>query len=105
MTINSEIITKGMKKTALTYCRFKVCAIGFSKDKFIGMARNLPFQSGKGRGLHAEVMLIKKYYKRGLTNIIIFRTNKTGGFLPIHPCKNCQKLCDKLGIKISSLEV
>lgn len=101
----SNLIKQGMSKTVQTPCSFHVCAIGFdAHDKYLGMTRNLPFGHGKGRGKHAEANLIKKYYKRGLKNIIIFRTNKTGGFLPIHPCKTCQRLANKLNIKIQSLE-
>ena len=64
MLVNHDIITQGMKKTAQTHCSFKVCAVGFDKNgKYLGISRNTPFQSGKGRGLHAEVNLIKNITK------------------------------------------
>lgn len=98
MTITELAIRKAQKSR----CRYKVSAIGFNeKGELIGTAFNSPRLDSVGGGLHAEIALIKK--RRGVKTILIVRTNKSGGILKIEPCKNCKKVCEKLGITIRSI--
>ena len=41
---------------------------------------------------------------RKLKKIVIIRIGKSGKLLPIDPCKVCQKVANKLKIKIESFE-
>lgn len=56
---------------------------------------------GRGKGIHAERELIKKYGK-AIKKIVIIRSGRSQGILPIEPCPICQKVIDKLNIKIES---
>ena len=57
----------------------------------------------KGKGLHAEMALMKKYGAR-IKTIIICRVGNSGNLLPIDPCSACAELAGKLGITIVSIE-
>lgn len=57
---------------------------------------------GKGTGRHCEAALIKRYGRK-IATIIIMRIGNSGNVLRIEPCANCQKMADKLGIKIVSV--
>lgn len=93
-----------IKKAIQSDCGFKVSAIGLNrKGDVIYIASNGVRFKRKHGGIHAEMKVMLKAGP-GLHSIIICRTNRTGGnLLPIDPCKNCQKMADKLGVKIYSL--
>lgn len=93
-----------IKKASKSVCRYKVSAIGLNKKgDIVGNVSNMPRFAKFNGGLHAEASLIGRYGSK-IKTIIICRVNKTGGLLPIKPCDNCQKLADKFGIKIISIE-
>ncbi|MFW6272679.1 MAG: hypothetical protein ACOC2U_02730 [bacterium] len=100
---NPILIKKAVKKAITSDCRFKVSALGFNaKGDFIGSKTNIRRFECKGGGLHAEINLIHEYGAKVRT-IVICRVSKSGNLLPIDPCPNCQKVADKLGIKILSI--
>jgi hypothetical protein len=43
-------------------------------------------------------------YGSNIKTILISRVGHSGILRPISPCKTCQKVADKLGIKIISVE-
>ena len=98
-----NILEIAVDKALQSNCTYKISAIGFNrKGDYIGSAINKKKKCQKGMGLHAEIELIKKYKKR-LSSIIICRVNSKGQLLPIHPCETCQKICDKLNIKVMTI--
>jgi tRNA(Arg) A34 adenosine deaminase TadA len=100
---NDAIQLLALKKASQSSCRFKVSAIGFNrKGDLIGTAVNQHRISKPGCSIHAEIALIKKM-GRNLSTIIICRTNKTGGILPIHPCKTCANIASRYGIVIKTI--
>lgn len=103
MTINNSLVEKAIKKANDSCCRFKVSAIGISsKGNVLGSCINNHRFDGKGGGIHAEINLIRRFGKK-LNTIIICRVGRGGDLLPIDPCDNCQKVADKMGIKIISV--
>jgi cytidine deaminase len=104
----NHLILNRLKNKALQErsCHFKIAAIAFSKrGNFIGISMNNHrsfFSHSKGSGLHAEMILMKKYGKT-IDKIFLIRFGKDGDVLPIDPCENCAKAAKKLNIKIISL--
>jgi cytidine deaminase len=98
-TIKKKLI----KKADNSSCRYKISAIAFSKkNNVIGISFNGFRFSRYGGGVHAERKLMSKYGNK-IDYIIICRTNGKGDVLPIEPCSTCQKIADKLNIKIKSI--
>ena len=88
------------------YCTYPIIAIGLNKyNDIIGTSSNKIniLSNQKGCGLHAERELIKKFGK-SVKTIILYRKGVNGSCLPISPCKTCKKICDKLNIKIFSIQ-
>jgi hypothetical protein len=97
-------MTRAKKSSKHISCRTKVVAIAFTKKhELLGIGTNKIRLHKKGGGIHAESGLIERYGKK-IKYIYIFRFNKSGLKLPIHPCPNCQKLADKYNIKIIPYE-
>ena len=93
-----------IKKAAQSNCRYRISAIGISKEgKIVGSSTNRQRFCKLHGGLHAERLLIAKYSKQ-LKTIIICRIGNSGNILPIKPCIKCQELANKFGIKIISIE-
>jgi hypothetical protein len=42
--------------------------------------------------------------RRGVVSIVICRIGRGGAVRPIAPCANCQKVANKLGVSITSIE-
>lgn len=104
MNIDPCLIKKAKSKASNSNCRFRVSAMGYSsKGNLLGTCTNQHRFSDKRGGLHAERKLIAKYGKR-LKSIVICRVGNSGALLPIDPCETCQKIADKMGIKIYSLK-
>ena len=98
----AEILQIAAKKAAQSSARYRVSCMAFNKKgEYIGSAVNKPYYPN--RGIHAEEHLVQKYGRK-IHSIILCRTNKHGKFLKIHPCKSCQKLLDKMGIKVFTIE-
>lgn len=103
MLSKSHIIHYAIKKALQSECIFKISALGFNKkNEFLGMTCNQKRFQGKGRGLHAEEQLIKRY-GASIKTIIICRSNPSGAICPIEPCVKCKALADKYNIRIISL--
>lgn len=98
------MLQKIVSKASQSGCRYKIAAVGLNKkgEPFC-WATNKQFINNKGGGLHAETILMRRH-KRKIKTIIICRTNNSGDILPIDPCEKCQKLAQKLGIKIKSIQ-
>ena len=93
-----------IKKADQSICKFKVSAIGLnSKNEIVAKSVNRPRFGRKGGGIHAEIQIMHSGLRKNIKTIIICRINDNGKLLPIHPCKNCKKIADKLGIKIVSI--
>lgn len=103
--MNHQLIERLRKKAQSSECRNKVAAIAFShKGDILGLSNNVSRFCRKYGGLHAERLLIDRYGSN-IKTILIVRTNKTGNFLPLHPCEKCQKLAKKYGITIRSVDL
>lgn len=98
------MIDRAIKKAASSPCRAKVSAIGIdSYGRVLGICRNEPRISKKGGGIHAEMNLMRRF-DRKIKTILLCRTNKTGGLLPIDPCPACAAKAEDLGIKIYRIQ-
>jgi hypothetical protein len=106
--INQNVIDRLTKKATQTKTCYRISAMAFNKKgEFLGAATN-SFQTdgrrpGKGCGIHAERRLISRY-KYNIRTIIICRIGWSGDILAIDACKTCQKIADKMGIKIISVD-
>ena len=103
MKINPTIIDTAKRKAMQSNCRYKISALGFSKkNELIDSAMNQHRWDGKGKGAHAEMILMKRN-PLALRSIIICRVNQKGEFLPIDPCSKCAEKAKELGIKIYTI--
>lgn len=73
--------------------------IGYTTNKF----RKDNIQQLFGSGMHSEMLCMAKYFPMGAKTLIIMRVGNAGDVLPIDPCEQCQKMADKLGVKILSV--
>ena len=97
---HSDILISKAKKST---CRYKVSAIGFDRrGNFVGCTSNHKRFGHYGGSVDAEIKMIRKYGKKVKT-MIICRVNNKGNLLKIDACDRCQKILDKLGIKVLSL--
>lgn len=79
--------------------RHRVIAAGLDHlGTVISIATNLPRLPS--RSWHAEERVIMSTPKYVLARILLLRINKRGESLPIDPCKGCERLARKRGIKI-----
>jgi hypothetical protein len=82
---------------------YRIVAAGYSKKgSLIGIEMNgwrelIP--NDKGKGKHAEASLIKKFGRK-IDTIYILRCGRSLDILPIHPCKSCAAIANKMNIKI-----
>lgn len=102
-----EIQLKLRKKASQSKSKYRISAIGFdSRGEFVGQSFNglpKPGCIGKGMGIHAEARLMTKYGDL-LKTIVISRIGHGGAWRPIQPCQNCQKLAEKLGVKLITID-
>lgn len=98
--LRSRIKSKGSK----SLCNYRVVAIALDKKgKFIGIKSNRPrngLNNNYRNSYHAEELLIHSMKAEIIDTILIGRIEKSGNFLPIDPCKDCQELADRYNIKI-----
>lgn len=104
MKINRHIISCLKKQAEKSPSAYRIGGIAVSKrGNILGTAFNTfrveQLTPGPGTNNHCEAVLIKKYGRR-ISTIIIMRIGRGGAILKIDPCQACQKLADKLGIKI-----
>lgn len=97
-----------IEKAEQTETPYRISAIAFNKKGEVLGTSCCNFSllgkvSRKGTGVHAERKLMKRYGSN-IKTIVICRIGKSGDILPIVPCVVCQKIADKLGIKIVSVK-
>jgi|GEM_PF-1906653 len=103
MSTTENIINQLTAKAHKSDCKYKISAIGFDKKgELVGITNNTHRFIGKGRGLHAEMRLMK-HYGNNLKTIIICRVGRSGLMRPIEPCETCARIAAKLGIKIHTI--
>lgn len=101
--MKKELIKLAISKAKQSICTYRISCIGLNKrGEILGSSTNKFGRCGKGLGRHSEIELIKKYGKR-IKVIILCRIGCGGDVLPIEPCKNCQKVIDKMGIKVYTI--
>ena len=95
------------KKASQSKSKYRISAVAFDDHgDFIAQSFNgLPKDGhhGKGSGIHAEARLMSKYGSIAKT-ILISRIGHGGEWRPIQPCKQCQAMAEKLGIKLIAIE-
>ena len=102
--ISKQLTNRMIKKASQSICSFQLCAFGFNRNgDCVASASNRPRFPHKGGGWHAERQIMELKSK-GIVKILICRINPAGKMLPIDPCETCQKIADKLGIKIISIK-
>ncbi len=98
--IDREIYNKIYKKSLKCICTYRVVAVAFDKrGDILTIATNRPRFKKLGGSVHAEMEAIRLAGPK-IVSMQIFRLNKLGGLLPIHPCKSCQRILDKMNIKV-----
>lgn len=101
------IVKRLGKKAAQSKSKYRISAMGFdNRGEFVAQSFNgLPQDGvvGPGTGRHAEAMLMMKYGEL-LKTIVISRIGHSGEWRPIKPCQNCQKLAEKLGVKLITID-
>ena len=91
------------RKAKQSRCHYRVAAIGFDRNRdIVSVKVNRPRFCKEGGSLHAEMAVMRQ--PRNVKTIVIGRIGQGGELRPIHPCGACQKLADKLGIKIESVK-
>ena len=84
----------------------RISALGFNKKgECVAVSNNMPRFCRKGGGIHAERLIMQEARHKGIVRILICRIGKGGELRPIHPCEDCQKIADKLGIVIDTVPV
>ena len=84
--------------------RYKVSAIGLDhKGNLLGSSFSSFRFSRYGGGLHAEMALLHRY-GANIKTMIICRVGRSGEILPIDSCSRCQKVLNKMGIKVIALK-
>jgi deoxycytidylate deaminase len=104
LTISEFIVDRAINKALQSPCEQRISALGFNRrGELVSTASNTLRFSRKGGGIHAEATIMREAKRKGITTILICRTNASRGLLPIEPCEHCAKLAKKLGIKIVSI--
>ncbi len=99
----SDTLKVAYNKSTQTPCKFKVCAICYDKrGRLLGVSYCRPRFNKKGGGIHAEMMALNKWGVK-IKSITLVRFGNKGDLLPIHPCKNCDRVLKKLAIKVQTL--
>lgn len=97
-------IERAKQKAKQSSGRYKISAVGFDhKGNYLGISCNYKRFDRYGGGLHAEMNLLHRYGSKVKT-MMICRVGATGDLLPIDPCERCQKVLDKLGIKVITIK-
>ena len=91
------------KEALKSSCNYKVSAIAYSrKGNILGISHCQHRFNRHGGGIHAELVLMRKFGK-SIATIVIMRVNKNGSVLPIDPCEVCAKIAQKMNIRIKSI--
>ncbi len=99
------IRTRLIKKARKSPCRFKIAAIGLdARGNPLTICFNKPGFWGSGRGIHAEMLVMKKS-PPNLKRIVLVRVSGLAGNIrPISPCLMCENKANELGIEITSIQ-
>lgn len=111
--ISPAIVSLLKEKASRSDCTYKISAIAFDKKgDVLGHMTNkhadwdvIEKENGIGRAgtaKHAERLLMQRY-QGVVKTIIICRVGHSGDLRPIDPCPACQKVAEKLGVKIISI--
>ena len=103
--IDPNIVNKLKKKATQSTAHHKIAAFGFnSAGECVCKSTNKPSEKPEV-GSHAEERIFKHAKRLGIKRILICRIGFTGfnTLRPIDPCEKCQKIANKLGIKIESV--
>lgn len=96
-TLISRLIRAALR---VHHCRYRVACAGLDyRGNIISIKTNTP--KLPNRGDHAEERLMRSA-PRSLSRIVLIRVNGRGELLPIDPCRVCQSIANKLGVKIES---
>lgn len=99
-----HIIEKVIAKARKSSCCYQVAAVALDKNGVIlSIACNSHRFMGYGKSLHAEIAVLRKAGPR-TRSMIICRVGNSGKLLPIHPCKACKKVLDKMKIKVYTVQ-
>lgn len=80
-----------------------ISAVAFDrKGNVLGYSRNDVYLERHEGGAHAEQKLLSQY-RQNIHTIVIVRVGRSGSLRPIAPCRRCQALADKYGVKIVSV--
>ena len=104
LTAKKQLKKHLIRKATQSISKFPIAALGFNKSgDCVAKETNKPRFNRQGGGRHAEREIMRYAKKRGVVHIIICRIGKNMELLPIDPCDVCQKIADKLQIKISTI--
>jgi len=101
MSISDDALKLAADLSARSIIKIKVGAVIFNDDKIIAWGWNNP---GSGFGDHAEHMAIRRFVRsnhfRSAANyrIAVYSTRK-GKPITSRPCRNCERLIRRYGIK------
>jgi len=98
-----SIIQLAIRKACQSICKIRISAIAFDNHgNILTSAFNSPRFNRFGGGMHAEMKVLQKAGSK-TASILICRVGHSGNLLPVHPCKTCQRLLDKRGIRVYSI--
>ena len=106
--IDPSLFMRMKKKASASPSQYRISCVALDKKgDVIGYTTN-GFRKDNirliyGSGLHSEAICLAKYYPLGAKTLIIMRIGNAGDVLPIDPCEQCQKMANKLGVKILSV--
>lgn len=101
------------EKATHSPCTYRISGIAFTKKgNILGYCTNNHSKwqvlektpiGRAGTAEHCEKRLIQKFGRR-IHSIVICRIGRSGNILPIDPCKSCQKIANKYGIEIKTIQ-
>lgn len=103
MPVDFDLIDMARRKTDNRNTQYRVAAICFGKrNKFLGISINSSRFFYDGGGIHAEMAGLQKW-GTDIQKMFIVRFGRGGAIRPINPCKNCNRVLNKLRIKVISI--
>jgi len=97
---DKETLLLAVRKTRKKPCKYRIAAICYSDNRLLGISYNRPRFSRKGGGVHAEMSALQRWGTE-ITQMTLVRFGNDDNLLPIHPCVNCRKVLDRLGILVN----
>ena len=108
MIKNPSVLATLKKKAEHSPSHIRMAGIAFDKKgDILGVVSNgfriNNVKPAKYSGDHVEKKLIGRYGNL-ISKILLMRIGRAGAILPIDPCPKCQKILDKYGIKVITVE-